>query len=87
MAVAYNAAATNIGPFGGVGSGATLKNVIVGTGAAGTLTIYNGQSAAAGALVAVIDTATANYYEFDAQLTQGLFAVQTGTAKLSIVYE
>lgn len=85
MPIVYNAAASNIGPFG---RGTTLHSVVVGTGAAGTLSIYNDQTAVAANLVAVIDTTTANDYFFgDAFLSRGLFAVQTGTAKLSIAYD
>lgn len=84
MPVLYNAAAANVGPLG---RGVVIHSVVVGTGAAGTLTLYNGQSAA-GTLIAVIDTTTANDYFFgDSSLTGGLFGVQTGTAKISIIYD
>jgi hypothetical protein len=68
----------NIGPIGGTGSFTHLGRVVVGTGvASAVLTVYDGQSAS-GTVVSVIDASAKGYYEFDAALKDGVFAVLSG---------
>lgn len=84
----YIAAAGNLGPIGGLNSGATLSSVVVGTGvSSAVLTIYDGQSASAPAVVkAVIDCAAAGDYFFgDTWFKNGIFAVLSGAnAKVTV---
>jgi|GEM_PF-4125591 len=81
----YLAGTGNMGP---VGAGVTLDNVIVGTGAvSGVLTIYDGQDATTGDVVAVIDATAFRYIDFDVFLSKGLFAVISGgAAKVTLTY-
>ncbi len=65
---------------------ARLIRIIVATGSAGDITIYDSGSAS-GNVVGVLDTAAISAYEYDLPLFTGLTLDKTGSAAVTVVYE
>jgi hypothetical protein len=67
---------------------AWLHRVVINTGAAGTITVYN-NGAASGDVVAVITyaTDTERTLDFDVRLDTGLTVVLSATMDITVIYE
>lgn len=63
----------------------TLHTVVLGETAAGTITIYDGVSAALGTIKAVLKASIAEQtFTFDFAFTKGLVIVTAGASKLTV---
>lgn len=85
----YIAAAGNLGPLGGAGTGANLHRVNINTGAASAVvTVYDGQSAS-GVKKATIDASAKGFYDFaGAWFKNGIFCVLSGgNADVTVIAE
>jgi hypothetical protein len=67
------------------GSAAAILSIAINTGAPGTLTVYDSNTAS-GTILAVIDTTTARFMEVHWNCFVGLVIVQTGTADVTVAY-
>lgn len=63
-----------------------LKRVVVGTGAAGAITVYD-NTAPSGTTVAVIDGTNPGSYEFGIAMANGIYIDLTTGQKITVVYE
>lgn len=80
----YNFTAANAGQIIKTGSGA-LQGVIINTGGAGTITLYDGVSTG-GTKIGIINTAAQASLYYGVAFTTGLFAVVTGTEDITVTY-
>lgn len=68
------------------GSG-TLKRIVVNTTAAGTITVYDDESAVSTSLIATLKSSIAeNSYEYDVPFTRGLTIVTAAASDITVVY-
>jgi hypothetical protein len=80
----YISTATTTNIFVGPG---TLKKIILGETAAGTITIYDEVAGGTTQIVAVLKASVVEgEYEFDVAVGKGLQIVTAGASKLTVVY-
>lgn len=65
---------------------AELGNIVVNTGAAGTLIIRDALATGGSVVVLDLDTTTAQSLAYDLQLNNGLTYAKTGAADITITY-